>query len=158
VTQIAPGPSTDDGLPRRVRQASLAPQLRAPVEEEVDTVPSRSPEQVRSLMSALQRGTTRGRLAAAGVDPDSAIPAQRRSAERRTDETGPENVINGPSFAEAATVIFPVVQNRAEPEGSDAPGRYGAAEPREIIETAEITIDPGQAADRNKPARPDKDA
>jgi signal transduction histidine kinase len=156
--QTSPAPSTGDGLPRRVRQASLAPQLRAPVEEEADTVPSRSPEQVRSLMSALQRGTARGRLAAAGVDPDSPIPAQRQPAERRPDETGAESLVNGRSFAEAATVSFPVVQNRAEPEGSDAPGRHGTAEPREIIETVEINPDPDRAADRNTSARPDKDA
>jgi histidine kinase/DNA gyrase B/HSP90-like ATPase len=156
--QTSPGPSMDDGLPRRVRQASLAPQLRAPVEEEADTVPSRSPEQVRSLMSALQRGTARGRLAATGANPDSPSPAQRRPGERRPDETGAENFVNGRSFAEAATVSFPVVQNRAEPEGSDAPGRHGTAEPREIIETVEINPDPDRAADRNTSARPDKDA
>jgi hypothetical protein len=140
-----------------VRQASLAPQLRAPVEEEADTVPSRSPEQVRSLMSALQRGTARGRLAAAGADPASAVPAQRKPAEHRTDETDPENLVNGRGFAEAATVSFPVVQNRPEPAGSDAPGRHGTAEPREIIETVEINPDPDRAADRNTSARPDKD-
>ena len=156
--QISPGPSTEGLLPRRVRQASLAPQLRAPVEEEADTVPSRSPEQVRSLMSALQRGTARGRLAAAGGNPDSPIPAQRQPAEGGPDETGAENVVNGPGFAEAATVIFPVVQNRAGPEGSDAPGRHATAEPREIIETVEINPDPDRAADRNTSARPDKDA
>jgi hypothetical protein len=157
VVPTSPAPSTEDGLPRRVRQASLAPQLRAPVEEEVDTAPSRSPEQVRSLMSALQRGTTRGRLAAAGVDPDAPVPSQRRPGD---DE----------SFADAATVIFPVVQNRVEPEGSDAPAGHGRTEPREIIETAEINIqqdraadegraaDRHQAGDRNQAARPDKDA
>jgi hypothetical protein len=50
----------------------------------------RSPEQVRNLMSALQRGTTRGRRAAAGIDPD-------------TPEQG---------SAEAATVSLPVVDDR----------------------------------------------
>jgi signal transduction histidine kinase len=157
VVPASPAPSAEDGLPRRVRQASLAPQLRAPVEEEVDTAPSRSPEQVRSLMSALQRGTTRGRLAAARVDPDALVPSQRRPGD---DE----------SFADAATVIFPVVQNRVEPEGSDAPAGHGRTEPREIIETAEINIqqdraadegraaDRHQAGDRNQAARPDKDA
>ncbi|WP_229073063.1 nitrate- and nitrite sensing domain-containing protein [Actinoplanes sp. DH11] len=54
-----------DGLPKRVRQASLAPQLRQPVAERASTAPTRSPEQVRTLMSALQHGTTRGRVDAA---------------------------------------------------------------------------------------------
>ncbi|AEV82145.1 histidine kinase [Actinoplanes sp. SE50] len=54
-----------DGLPKRVRQASLAPQLRNPVVEPPrSTAPERTPEQVRTLMSALQRGTTRGRIQA----------------------------------------------------------------------------------------------
>ncbi|BCJ44786.1 histidine kinase [Actinoplanes ianthinogenes] len=53
-----------DGLPKRVRQASLAPQLRHPVVERESTAPERSPEQVRTLMSALQLGTTRGRIQA----------------------------------------------------------------------------------------------
>jgi signal transduction histidine kinase len=72
---LTPGPAlspaADDGampeLPRRVRQASLAPQLRA------DTPPvlrgpvgtgsatTRPPEETRSLMSSLQRGWERGR-------------------------------------------------------------------------------------------------
>ncbi|MFI1989873.1 nitrate- and nitrite sensing domain-containing protein [Actinoplanes sp. NPDC020271] len=57
-----------DGLPKRVRQASLAPQLRNPVvEPERSTAPERTPEQVRTLMSALQSGTTRGRIQASKV-------------------------------------------------------------------------------------------
>ncbi|GAA3344579.1 hypothetical protein GCM10020358_48390 [Amorphoplanes nipponensis] len=62
-------------LPRRVRQASLAPQLRGPVAEQ-PAAPARSPEQVRSLMSALQQGTARGRREAAGLSatPPAAPP------------------------------------------------------------------------------------
>ncbi|MEV6927248.1 nitrate- and nitrite sensing domain-containing protein [Dactylosporangium sp. NPDC051485] len=64
---------TDDGLPRRRRQASLAPQLRERPEEEmtVDGIPAaqfetttvggRSPEQTRAMMTSLQSGFTRGR-------------------------------------------------------------------------------------------------
>ncbi|WP_433828733.1 sensor histidine kinase [Actinoplanes sp. CA-015351] len=59
-----------DGLPKRVRQASLAPQLRKPVVERESTAPERSPEQVRTLMSALQLGTTRGRDAAARTESE----------------------------------------------------------------------------------------
>ncbi|HET6531273.1 MAG TPA: nitrate- and nitrite sensing domain-containing protein [Actinoplanes sp.] len=79
----AAGPSTPEGLPRRVRQASLAPQLRqTPVDDEAG-LPLRSPEQVRTIMTALQRGTTRGRQAAAAADDPG----------------------------EAATVTFPVVRD-----------------------------------------------
>ncbi|MDG4769485.1 nitrate- and nitrite sensing domain-containing protein [Solwaraspora sp. WMMD792] len=64
------GATTEDGLPRRVRQSSLAPQLRqAPDSSGADgqplrEAPQRSPQEVRSLMSALQAGTARGRQAA----------------------------------------------------------------------------------------------
>ncbi|WP_395106484.1 nitrate- and nitrite sensing domain-containing protein [Actinomadura sp. SCN-SB] len=53
-------------LPRRVRQANLAPQLREePSGETVAEQPppraERSPEELRSMMSSIQRGTRRGR-------------------------------------------------------------------------------------------------
>ncbi|MFY1633527.1 nitrate- and nitrite sensing domain-containing protein [Solwaraspora sp. WMMB335] len=62
--------TTEDGLPRRVRQSSLAPQLRQqPDPADTGAAPSRespqrSPQEVRALMSALQAGTARGRRAA----------------------------------------------------------------------------------------------
>ncbi|WP_328762088.1 MULTISPECIES: nitrate- and nitrite sensing domain-containing protein [unclassified Streptomyces] len=54
------------GLPKRVRQASLAPQLKqtpapAPAEAAADPVAHRDAEEVRTRMSALQRGWTAGR-------------------------------------------------------------------------------------------------
>jgi hypothetical protein len=51
------------GLPKRVRQASLAPQLREPAAEEspATPAPARSPETLRSMLSAFQDGTARGR-------------------------------------------------------------------------------------------------
>ncbi len=70
-----PSPVELDGLPVRVRQANLAPQLREamsarpaeqyvaapdmPAEQAVTAEPS--PEAARSFMSALQRGWERGR-------------------------------------------------------------------------------------------------
>ncbi|WP_406181212.1 nitrate- and nitrite sensing domain-containing protein [Streptomyces sp. NBC_01006] len=59
----APGPG---GLPKRVRQANLAPQLKnaqaaAPAEAATDQVVHRDAEEVRTRMSALQRGWTAGR-------------------------------------------------------------------------------------------------
>ncbi|WBB50096.1 nitrate- and nitrite sensing domain-containing protein [Verrucosispora sp. WMMA2044] len=61
------GPTrTESGLPVRVRQASLAPALRAEPEavaEGDDAI--REPEQVRRMMSSYQTGTRRGRSDAA---------------------------------------------------------------------------------------------
>ncbi|MFD3908504.1 nitrate- and nitrite sensing domain-containing protein [Streptomyces sp. CB04723] len=65
----APAPETVGGLPRRVRQASLARQLR---EEAAERAPQRAPadtvddaerdaEEVRARMASLQRGWQRGR-------------------------------------------------------------------------------------------------
>ncbi|WP_239136994.1 sensor histidine kinase, partial [Sphaerisporangium rufum] len=50
-----------DGLPVRVRQASLAPQLRRPEPGEPRDVTARSPEELMSLMSSMQQGWRRGR-------------------------------------------------------------------------------------------------
>ncbi|MFJ6466635.1 nitrate- and nitrite sensing domain-containing protein [Streptomyces sp. NPDC091387] len=66
----APAPETVGGLPRRVRQASLAPQLRegsvgrAAAPDPVETVEDieRDADEVRSRMASLQRGWQRGRL------------------------------------------------------------------------------------------------
>ncbi len=73
---------SDLGLPVRVRQASLAPQLRdsrptvTPAPTDGDDTAS-SPESVRSTMSALQRGWRLGR-----AEADGALP-------RRTADAGP---------------------------------------------------------------------
>jgi hypothetical protein len=66
-----PGPDDYKGLPRRVKQASLAPQLRrgtssspleSPYAEPVDLAASGpSPEELRSTFSAMQRGWQIGR-------------------------------------------------------------------------------------------------
>ncbi|POM25504.1 hypothetical protein BTM25_41520 [Actinomadura rubteroloni] len=65
-------PTTPSGLPVRVPQANLAPTLRtedtspgAPPDDEPDDT-SRPPEEVQRIMGAYQRGTRRGRSAAAG--------------------------------------------------------------------------------------------
>jgi hypothetical protein len=54
---------THAGLPRRVKQANLAPQLKAepPPEPEPEEKQERSPDEVRDLFSAFQRGTQRAR-------------------------------------------------------------------------------------------------
>jgi hypothetical protein len=129
--EAQPQLTTAEGLPRRVRQASLAPQLRSgPAEDLRDTRPARSPDQVRSLMSSLQRGTTRGRLAAAGVDPDTNAA--------------------GAAFTEAATVSLPVVRERMDSTGNDARDRHGTSDPG--------TADRGPQSPDNDVTRPEKDA
>src|SRR5262249_50985366 len=61
----APAADGPDGLPRRVRQRSLAPQLRdaPPADDAAVAGPSttRSPEELRAMMSSFQAGMNRGR-------------------------------------------------------------------------------------------------
>ncbi|MFU8875585.1 nitrate- and nitrite sensing domain-containing protein [Micromonospora sp. SL4-19] len=65
----ADGPGrTDSGLPVRVRQASLVPELRddpSTPDTDEDEEAVRPPEQVRRMMSSYQSGTRRGRTDAA---------------------------------------------------------------------------------------------
>jgi hypothetical protein len=72
-----PGPGDVHGLPRRVRQASLAPQLRAdpPPRRRVTLASSgpaaeRTPADIRRSMSALQHGWQEGRAQPAGTGED----------------------------------------------------------------------------------------
>lgn len=48
-------------LPRRVRQASLAPQLREEIEPVTAASDERSPEELRTMLSSIQKGWLRGR-------------------------------------------------------------------------------------------------
>jgi hypothetical protein len=119
--------TTEDGLPKRVRQASLAPQLRRPAGSLPDepTVPLRSPEQMRSIMSALQHGTTRGRIDASRLE----IPKQRESEDHpKPEENGNGAAPGGTSFADAATVSFPAIVNLAL---ADNAMKEGAATPEQ---------------------------
>jgi len=87
-----PGLGADDfGLPRRVRQASLAPQLRDPDPAPAqggDDFWARSPEETRSTMTAIQQGWERGRSvfdvpvagAGTGAAPESAAAEPGRGA------------------------------------------------------------------------------
>ncbi|UQU63702.1 nitrate- and nitrite sensing domain-containing protein [Couchioplanes caeruleus] len=111
-------------LPRRVRQASLAPQLRGPVVDRPEAATVRSPDKVRSMMSALQSGTTRGRreaaALAAGPPPVSLREGITAGSERHrgegegsATETDKQQTAGGPTWSEAATVTFPAVQDSA---------------------------------------------
>jgi signal transduction histidine kinase len=56
------GDNDKPSLPRRVRQANLAPQLRDEVEPVSDTASGeRSPEELRTMLSSIQKGWLRGR-------------------------------------------------------------------------------------------------
>jgi hypothetical protein len=87
------------GLPRRVRQASLAPQLRdtatgqAPTQA-ADDFWTRSPEETRSTVTAIQQGWERGRsvfdvpaAGPAGSGPDAAAP-EKGTGNGADDEAG----------------------------------------------------------------------
>ncbi|MGC4750076.1 nitrate- and nitrite sensing domain-containing protein [Micromonospora sp. DT201] len=70
---------TNSGLPVRIRQASIVPELRddPAVSETDDEDVARAPEQVRRMMSSYQTGTRRGRTDAArllGGAPEAAPP------------------------------------------------------------------------------------
>ena len=78
-----PGAAADRGLPRRVRQASLAPQLRdhPPAANASNTGNgaggTRSPDQVRALVSAIQQGWRHGN-AGSGPEGGGFAGAHRR--------------------------------------------------------------------------------
>jgi signal transduction histidine kinase len=92
--QIASPPRSVMGLPIRVRQASLAPQLRdaGPLAADAaDQVPSApSPEAARNTMRALQRGWERGRSISAKQEPlsETMLSAEPsgNGGEQRSDE------------------------------------------------------------------------
>ncbi|HEX5188814.1 MAG TPA: nitrate- and nitrite sensing domain-containing protein, partial [Streptosporangiaceae bacterium] len=90
-----------DGLPVRVRQANLAPQLRKPgagAEPGADEPAAPSPEAARSTMAALQLGWQRGRSVTepAGPGPAGPGPAGPEPAEAEASD--------GASPAEAAKI------------------------------------------------------
>jgi signal transduction histidine kinase len=78
------------GLPVRVPQASLAPQLRDsdPRGDDDQVAGSRSPEAARSIMTALQRGWERGRYVAEFVTPppDTALDAEGENGGQQSDQ------------------------------------------------------------------------
>ncbi|WP_344010681.1 sensor histidine kinase [Streptomyces thermospinosisporus] len=73
-------------LPRRVRQASLAPQLKhsAPRNDDPPQPVERDAEEVRSRMAALQRGWQRGRAENAVADDSGSGTAPRRTTHGTT--------------------------------------------------------------------------
>ena len=150
-------PDTEDGLPRRVRQANLAPQLRRTPdsEEQIDTQPLRTPEQVRSIMSALQLGTTRGRIDASKYQAGAVDPATARRP-AGTDEKVNEETPDGASFAEAATVSFPAIVDLT---GAGERTASGTGREAAVPESADpVTADDVDGSEGNDVTRPEKDA
>jgi signal transduction histidine kinase len=96
VTELVPGPETgpaaasdeDGGLPVRVRQAALAPQLRDrdPAVDASTQAPAASAEEVRSTMSAMQSGWERARSAAGARPADEGHDAASSAEQSRGEE------------------------------------------------------------------------
>lgn len=91
-----PAPDTVGGLPRRVRQASLARQLR---EESADRTPQRAPvdtfddaerdaDEVRDRMASLQRGWQRGRRQNDAEHTENAETTHDTENTEDTEDTG----------------------------------------------------------------------
>ncbi|WP_329103791.1 nitrate- and nitrite sensing domain-containing protein [Micromonospora sp. NBC_01699] len=134
-------PVGDDGLPRRVRQTSLAPQLReptvsaepAPRDAEPSVQPpkpaGRTPEEIRAMMSAMQAGTARGRRdAASPTDAPTVQLATLKPATLSPATAAPRTTVPpemtpapapAPTRATAAGNDEPVVAAPASP--ADAP-------------------------------------
>jgi hypothetical protein len=91
----------DPELPRRVKQANLAPQLRASPPQRQTTVVSAgpasgpTPAEIRRTMSALQRGWQEGRSQQAGSPPP---PAEGMTGPSRAAGTpgGPDGAGSSP--------------------------------------------------------------
>ncbi|MBY8872581.1 nitrate- and nitrite sensing domain-containing protein [Micromonospora sp. PLK6-60] len=73
---------TDSGLPVRVRQAHIAPELRdePSTDTDVEDEAARPPEQVRRMMSSYQTGTRRGRTDAARLIGGAATGTRAETA------------------------------------------------------------------------------
>jgi hypothetical protein len=113
-----------DGLPKRVRQASLAPQLRGdpagPLTlDRIDAEPPpRTAEQARATMAALQAGTARGRRDADAIPPGrepGAVPRARRGGGDAP--AGPVPLARGTASPPPGAVVTPPAAGAA----SDAP-------------------------------------
>ncbi|MFJ9108229.1 nitrate- and nitrite sensing domain-containing protein [Streptomyces sp. NPDC102283] len=97
VPPAPPEPDTVGGLPRRVRQASLARQLR---EDSADRTPQRAPvdtfddgdrdaDEVRDRMASLQRGWQRGRRQNAAESTENTADTETTAHAEATEDTEP---------------------------------------------------------------------
>jgi signal transduction histidine kinase len=119
-----PAPLSEDGLPRRIRQASLAPQLRERSTPPPDAAPAspldRSPDEIRARMSALQSGTRRGRIDGDGA---AAAAGDSRAAAAAAAAAGDSGAAAaGDSGAAAAGDSGVAAANGGGPNGAGEPG------------------------------------
>ncbi|MEV6345133.1 nitrate- and nitrite sensing domain-containing protein [Actinoplanes sp. NPDC051851] len=155
-----------ENLPRRVRQANLAPQLRRPVAERESTAPRRTPDQARTLMNALQRGTTRGRVDAAKAgrvepgrveaarDADETQQIERIAPVQQVTTTETEKPATGLNVAEASDVLFADAATVVIPVLADLAGTgEGTASGVEVGTSGDRAASPGDSV-----IRPEKDA
>ncbi|MEV6986656.1 nitrate- and nitrite sensing domain-containing protein [Sphaerisporangium sp. NPDC051017] len=115
---------THRGLPRRVRQANMAPQLRettgplsAPTPAEATPLPrrtadatgsaERSPEDARAMFAAFQQGGRRGRLEAEEEVPEMAADGPRAHGEPLSSHDGENTPPTGASESDAPVTIRP---------------------------------------------------
>jgi signal transduction histidine kinase len=146
------------GLPRRVRQASLAAPLRkepAVAEEDVPEAPTRPPEDVRRMMSSYQRGTLQARTKAGvpamgeaeaaateSAQPDPTLPAGAQYEVALPEVLGPE--VFGPEVTQpiptvsAGPAIGAETEHDAEP--AEIPEPAHSAEPAESAELTESPV------------------
>jgi signal transduction histidine kinase len=138
------GTARDDdfgGLPRRIRQASLAPRLRESTAESAqasggDDLWVRSPEDTRSTMTAIQQGWERGRSVfdapSASTEPASPASASTEPASpapASTEPASPEPASRAPADPEPVGTVPPAspVPVGTVPPASPVPGPgYGA--------------------------------
>ncbi|MEV1331950.1 nitrate- and nitrite sensing domain-containing protein [Micromonospora costi] len=140
-----------DGLPRRVRRRGPSARPRHPG---ADTPTPRPPEEVRRVMSALQAGTARGRLAADAGRPaprpgDAARPATAAADPAGT--AGPASApADGPATPDGAA--HPAPADGPEPPAGDAARRT----PRDADKTVALpTLAP---VARDEPTESERDA
>ncbi len=124
-------------LPRRVRQASLAPQLRnslvpGPVTRSSDfaaaaeafdshsardrVLDDRSPEQTRSTVAAIQQGWERGRSVFDAPDKDTGLTGPRATGEDSS--AGPEDDPDTASTPPADALVTPARVSQAPAAGT----------------------------------------
>ncbi|MFP3989970.1 histidine kinase, partial [Streptomyces sp. E11-3] len=111
-TAPTPPPGT---LPRRVRQASIAPQLKESQSREpvTELAPDdRDPDEVRSRMASLQRGWQRGRQDNAAAE----APVTQEASETPETPEAPDPPVTSAAPEEAATPEASA-PDRTTPEG-----------------------------------------
>jgi signal transduction histidine kinase len=114
-----PDAEGDKGLPRRIRQASLAPQLRAnPPQRRVTMASSGpTPTEIRRTMSALQRGWQEGR-----TEPMPGSPSGQPPWERPAGDGSLAAAFGAPSGASATADSSATPPEGSGPEGSRPAG------------------------------------